>query len=140
VFLFTPNEGPSTGLLMASVNQHFQFTVNDSMNSSKALLRIEFLASRSCVACHACVQSCPQGAANAIMDSLAAVPPRRPPPLPQLTAPLPRTHCSLVKDRVVCRAVVELSRVEADPGVPHAVWIALTPPGAFDAAELPLRS
>ncbi len=138
MFLFTPNEGPSTGLLMASVNQHFQFTVNDSMNSSKALLRIEFLASRSCVACHACVQSCPLGATKVITHSLAAVPPHRPPP--PLTPPLPRTHCSLVKDRVVCRAVVELSRVEADPGVPHAVWIALTPPGAFDAAELPLRS
>ncbi len=40
--------GPG-GLLLASLEQHFQFKVDDAMNSSRALLRIEFFASRAYV-------------------------------------------------------------------------------------------
>ena len=45
---------PSRGLC-AMLEQHFVFTVNESMNSSKALLTLEFMARRSYVGQPACV-------------------------------------------------------------------------------------
>jgi hypothetical protein len=34
-----------------------------------------------------------------------------------------------VKDNVIGRATVDISAVDADPGVPHALWVHLVPPG-----------
>lgn len=38
---------------------------------------------------------------------------------------------SLVKDNVVVRGCIDLSRIEADPGVPHIIWLRLYNPSAF---------
>jgi hypothetical protein len=47
--VFLSEASGSGGLLLASLEQHFQFKVDDAMNSSRALLRIEFFASRAYV-------------------------------------------------------------------------------------------
>ena len=42
-----------------------------------------------------------------------------------------------MKDKVVSRGTIEISRIEADPGIPHAVWINLSPAGKGDDTHVP---